>query len=142
MNTYPLDSFDLRVLPLLLREFRLDPPDALFAYGGPETVLGTCLKLYKIRNNKLNLIRFRGEPLKNSHGLRKLQYALSLKYCDHVIVPNTQMAMQLAGMIDQPSVKKITLGCDETKYFFDEKEQQSNEFSVSNSFTNLLKVRV
>lgn len=112
LETRPLPGFSLgkvRSLSRIQADFR---PDAIVAYGGPETFLTQWIH----GKAKPLLVRFRGQDLPSPGFFTDVKQRFSLHHIDVVLTPSDVLAQAMQARALHPRVSSVVLGCDTHRF--------------------------
>jgi glycosyltransferase involved in cell wall biosynthesis len=107
-----MPDFTLLRLPMLLACFRRERPEAIFCYGGAETVLALALK----RLTGVKVVRFRGQETKSFGSFNQLRQRWSHEGVDFVLSPSEFIAGELRQLGITNPIATVPLGCDQQRY--------------------------
>ena len=109
---HPMPDFSLLRLPLLLDRWRHERPEAIFCYGGSETVLALALK----RLTGVKVVRFRGQDIKSFGPINRFRQRCSYAGVDFVLSPSEAIAGELKRVGLTNPIVTVPLGCDHQRY--------------------------
>lgn len=120
LTFYPMPDFTLLRLPMLLARFRRERPEAIFCYGGAETVLALALK----RLTGVKVVRFRGQETKSFGSFNRLRQRWSHQGIDFILSPSELISGELRRLGLKSPIVTVPLGCDQQRYCHVPKESK------------------
>ena len=113
LTFHPMPDFTLMRLPILLARFLRERPEAIFCYGGVETVLALALK----RLTGVKVVRFRGQETKGFGSFNQLRQRWSHRGVDFVLSPSDLISGELRRLGLKNPIVTVPLGCDQQRYW-------------------------